>query len=391
MKRRLFRISALAVTLLFLLGFTGAYAADKSLRDEPYEAMTRVYEGDNYGVGFDLTASGSDAYDESGVCPVTVNRPGLLFVKVKADSSNDSEIKVTVATEFKDGNAVHKSYVTEGTVAPGETVNFIGGMDVLRGRTYYVGIRSSSRGDKAHINPFLITNDILTLRPGALMNLPGREQGAKNTQLVRFTATKTGYVKADLKELGKKSADGYITLSIGLDVVLSDKLKYHYPSNTDYVVFGVKEGKTYYLKCYLTGGDKDHGYTYNVIWNNYSAKYRDNKKKADAKTLKRGADAISCARPATNKEMEQWYKIKVTKKRKTVVKVNAVNVKSGSTKITFYYGKKKIKTKTVPNGDVTAYKISYGGTKGKAKKGTYYMKITSSKHMSGMYKMKYAQ
>ena len=98
--------------------------------------------------------------------------------------------------------------------------------------------------------------------------------------------------------------------------------------------------------------------------------------------------------PANNKSGNQWYKFKVTKKRKTVIKVDAKNLVSGTTKISVYAGSKFIGSSTISNGrggDVNAFTVTNSTTYGKANSGTYYVKIHKSQKANGVYKIKYAQ
>lgn len=89
--------------------------------------------------------------------------------------------------------------------------------------------------------------------------------------------------------------------------------------------------------------------------------------------------------------MKQWYKFKVPKKQKTVLKVNAANIKSGSAKLILYYGKKKIGSSTISKGYKYTFKITNGTTYGKANKGTYYAVISTSAKCSGQYKIQYSK
>lgn len=133
------------------------------------------------------------------------------------------------------------------------------------------------------------------------------------------------------------------------------------------------------------------GYTYGTAWKNYGASYAKNLKKAKSLKLKRKGKARNMARPATGKKMVQWYKFKVPKKQKTVIKVNAANIKSGSAKLVLYAGKKKIGTATISKGYKHTFTITNGTTYGKANKGTYYAAIVTSAKCSGQYKIQYSK
>ena len=124
---------------------------------------------------------------------------------------------------------------------------------------------------------------------------------------------------------------------------------------------------------------------------NTKATARSNTKKSKAKKLTRKASYISTVMLANNKSGNQWYKFKVTKKRTTKISVDTIRVKSGTVKMTVYCGKKKIDTVTLSNGVRKPYTITYSTTWGKAKRGTYYVKIHKSKKATGQYRIKYVK
>lgn len=58
-------------------------------------------------------------------------------------------------------------------------------------------------------------------------------------------------------------------------------------------------------------------------------------------------------------------------------------------KATVYCGKKKVASTTLYNGDVNTLKLTYSTSYGKAKKGTYYLKLSKSAKANGSYKIRY--
>ncbi|MDO4860160.1 MAG: hypothetical protein Q4A48_03975 [Bacillota bacterium] len=118
---------------------------------------------------------------------------------------------------------------------------------------------------------------------------------------------------------------------------------------------------------------------------------RKNTKKRKAVKLKRKGAWKKTVLLGNNRAGNQWYKFKVTKKRTTKISVDTIRVKSGTVKMTVYCGKKKIDTVTLSNGVRKPYTITYSTTWGKAKRGTYYVKIHKSKKATGQYRIKYVK
>ena len=104
--------------------------------------------------------------------------------------------------------------------------------------------------------------------------------------------------------------------------------------------------------------------------------------KSKATKLKRKGSYKAKILLADNKSGNQWFKFKVTKKRKTQINIDATNIESGEVTAVFYRGKEKISTWTVWNGQVNPF-----SSVGKLPKGTYYVKITKSKKASGQYRI----
>ena len=152
----------------------------------------------------------------------------------------------------------------------------------------------------------------------------------------------------------------------------------------------MKKGVTYYLKVTDTCGSYGNCYKYSVKYKVTKSPIRKNTKKNKSVKLKRKGSWKKCVVLANNKTGNQWYKFKVTKKRTTIIKVDAKNVKSGTLEASVYRGKKKIgSTQTLYNGQVNPLKVTYSTTYGKANRGTYYLKIHKSKKATGQYKIKY--
>ena len=316
---------------------------------------------------------------------IKVKTKGKLWV----DAVANANFTITVGKVNSEGNIVNykEGYVS----ADGDAVT-VGGVDVVSSGTYCIALEGYNPGSVV-FRAYVISYAKRYLPAGKTMLASGYKGDYKDSYArFRIKPSRSGCVQVDLKEYGYNTSGGYVTLLNKNGKKVSDKLWYYSDSDSSYVVFGVKKGKTYYLKVSGCSGTYDNCYAYGIKYKTKKATLRSKiTKKSKAKKLTRKAKYISTVMLANNSSGNQWYKFKVTKKRKTVIKVNATRVKSGTTKIYVYCGSKKIGEDQVYNGKINTYTITNSTTYGKAKKGTYYIKIHKNKKANGVYKIKYAQ
>ncbi len=311
--------------------------------------------------------------------PITVNTSGKLYIAATADSANTGSVFISLGAT----NAFTSSDPLW-SVSPGKTDKGIGGIDVTAG-TYYIGVRSYY-GGAVKVQPYVYSYATRTLPAGLMMLTSGYKGNyVDSAALFRIKPAKTGYIRVTAKEYGYSTSGGYVTLLNASKKAVSDKLWYYSSSKTSYIAFGVKKGVTYYLKANGLAGIESYGIKYKV----YGSALRKNTTKKKAKTLKRKAKFISTAIPANGKKGNQWYKFKVPKKQATQIRINMANVKSGKMKATVYYGKKKVASTSLVNGTTNTLKLTYSTSYGKAKKGTYYLKLSKSAKTNGSYKIRY--
>ena len=329
------------------------------------------------------TSGGSSYY----VYSVDVKTSGKLYIDAYADANNTSGTSVVVGTY--DGSTI-THWGSSAYLSPGQEQDGFGGIDVKKG-TYWIGIQSSSEAYVAAI-AYTFSSATRTLKAGKTMLAPGYKDDYSYTKcLFKIKPAKTGYIKVTAEEFGYTSTSGDITLLNKNKKAVSDKLTFSKGTYSNPVYFGVKKGVTYYIKATNFAGNSENCNVFGVKYTNSKVSYSSLSKKSKAKKLKRKGSYKSNVLLANNKSASQWYKFKVTSKRKTVVKVDARKVKSGTLKIAVYAGSKKIGSSTVTKGDVNAYTVTNSTSYGKAKAGTYYVKITKTKKCNGVYKVKYAQ
>lgn len=192
---------------------------------------------------------------------------------------------------------------------------------------------------------------------------------SKRSQVWVDSYSPSGYTASSY--LQKKSGSKWSTISDKKYSTTSNVRKYYALSKGSYrVVFYNTYTSAEYVARY---GKKA-----------YTGKYAT--KKSKAKSIKRKKSKTNVLTASDAKKKTHWYKFKVTKKRKTQIKINTYN-SSGSMTMTLYKGKKKMNSR----------KLSYPGyvtftSYGKLSKGTYYVKITkNTKNTSGKYIVKYVK
>lgn len=333
------------------------------------------------------------------VAKINVKSSGKLWIDAQRLDSDSNRATVYVG-KYNAGTEemIEYNYERTGDLSAGDDPMLgIGGLDVVKGGTYYIVVRKAYSTYTEHygtlrVRPYLYSYSTRTLSAGKLMLASGYKTNYNDSGAqFKIKPTKTGYIRVSLKAYGYSPSAGYVTLRNSKKKAVSDKLYFSNGSYPSSVQFGVKKGVTYYLKVNNCVGKSDYQYKYGISYKVYAAKLRANTSKKKATTLKRKAKYISTAMPATGKSASQWYKFKVTKKRATQFNIDARNINSGEMTVAFYYGKKKLWTRTIYAGSAIAYKITYSTTYGKAKKGTYYVKITKSAKANGAYKVRYAK
>lgn len=334
--------------------------------------------------------------DGCSIIKVNVNTSGKLWLAAQASSNNTESAKIYVGKYNANTGVVDYSYTKYAVLSPEDgVVRAIGGLDVVAGGSYCIGIESTQSGTVA-VMPYVYSCATRTLPVGKVMVAEGYKTSAAgklydSKALFRIKPGKTGFIRVYVKEYGNNKSAGYVTLLNSKKKVISDKLIFNDGTKTYYVAFGVKKGVTYYLSASNFQGTAGEEYCYGIQYKNYAAALRANTVKKKATTLKRKGKYLYAAMPATGTSGSQWYKFKVTKKRATTITIDATYLKSGKTTVTVYRGKKKVGSTTITKGKINTLQVTYSNKKGVAKKGTYYVKVTKSAKANGRYKIRYTK
>lgn len=179
--------------------------------------------------------------------------------------------------------------------------------------------------------------------------------GQKNaqTQLFKFKATKTGYLKV------QTSDSCYVSLCNSNKKALSGETTSGYAPT-----YGVKKGSTYWIKV-RTYSNSDG--VYNLRATNTAVSEKSGSSKAKAVTIKKGKTSKGTVLAGENKA--DWYKFKLTGKK--AVKVIMKGETNDNLKISIYQGSRNVKNSSFYYNSKSLTIKSIG----KWPKGTYYVKI----------------
>ena len=321
------------------------------------------------------------------------------FIKVKASTSGRLWVYAKCSTSAElyvgkyDPNTGAAVGFTSRWMEAGKQVSAIGGPDVEPSGTYFIKIYAAKSGS-IEVLPYVYSYATRTLPEGKVMYTEGYKTSSNGSMtdsnaMFLIKPAKTGYITVSAAEYGYNSSAGFVTLLNASKKAVSDRLYFNDKSQTDYVVFGVQKGVTYYLQASGFQGTSENQYVYAIQYKNYEGALRANTSKKKATKLKRKANYITAVMPATGNAGKQWYKFKVKKKRTTKIAIDATYVKSGNMTITVYCGKKKIGSTTLTKGRVTTLSVTNSNRIGKAKKGTYYVKVSKSASTNGQYRIRY--
>ena len=337
-----------------------------------------------------------------GYVSVCAKATGKLYVDVRAYDENtfDTEIELGtgIGAAFEPGADASYGYVYPGTEEIG-----IGGLDVKAGNTYTVAVIPAPAVDESNpehvdIRAYVIPYVTRTLPEGKWMVASGYKGSTCGpTSYFKIKPSRTGYIRVSLLEPEESFSSGYVTLMNSKKRAISEKLYYISDASSYNAVFGVEKGVTYYIRVNDCSGTEPRynagsyiPYVYGVKYTIHSAVYKNNTKKSRAVVLKRKAKAKTMVRVANGRTLSQWYKFKVTKRRTTKIMIDASNIRSGELEAHIYYGNKgKIDSMGLRPGKRSIYTGPYGTFKGKARKGTYYIRVTSNNKCTGFYKIRY--
>lgn len=257
-----------------------------------------------------------------------------------------------------------------------------------KGQTYYLSIDNSY---SPYAMQFIMA---YAANSGTLPNGKAVYGGTHDNQVsyYKVTASKNGYLNVQFRDATGKSYPSYqVRLLNAKKQGLTHDFERISSYNSYQTTFGVKKG-TYYLAV-----KAPYNPLYTIKATNTAVKTKAGAKKSKAVTLKKGKTKKGVIY-AKNKKTpaKQWYKFKVTKRKKVKLYVNTKtsggNTIAGGIKVTmsakrsygtgsqtFYYGS--------PSGVLKPYTV---GNKGKTlDPGVYYVCVSGYNYGNGYYTLKW--
>lgn len=316
------------------------------------------------GVTVDSSFSASDKIDSSyaGVLvPIKVNKPAYIVVVASFANKDDvsygsfytDAFKTKIDSDTKTINDYEKRIITKATKAG----------------TYYYGLDkyasfSNSVNMKVKVTAFSLESDV-TLKAGA-KNVITDGQNV----MFKYTASKSGITTFSMpNEYGYH----YTVLSTSKKALSGEGwTSKGYGSNK--FTFAAKKGRTYFIKLNTIETDM-MDYTINI--SEKAVKTTAGKSRKKAKNLKKKKKASALF--AAGEKKTYWIKFK--QKKLGVCPLTFSGDVEGQLEVTVYCGKHKIGS-TKYFGGTHKLKVTYGYAYGKAKKGTYYVKIRKTNALS---------
>ncbi|MBQ5440819.1 MAG: hypothetical protein IIU36_00960 [Firmicutes bacterium] len=342
-------------------------------------------------------------YSDINYYAFTATATGKAWFDIAAQSSNTGKVAAVMGKTKDEIYAYFSENTANSTIPaivdPSGTKTSVGGLDVEKGKTYYIGLFGEYENLNVKLKTYIYAYSSRLLKPQSSFLLSSVVTGKSwdySTIKYKIVPPKTGVMTVTLKAYNASFSQGDVKL-LRDGKAFSAKLTYNSDKSFYKVHFGVKKGKTYYLKVSDIYVDPNttaiKGFKYGIKYSIKGVTQRNISKKSKAKTLKRKATATSTLFVANGSTENDWYKFTVTSKRKTQFKINAEMMTKGSDDkltITAYKGSNKIGTATLPAGYSDTFTITYGTTTGKASKGTYYIKVHRNSKLSGKYTIKYS-
>ena len=243
---------------------------------------------------------------------------------------------------------------------------------VPAGGTYYVGVYSDISSGQDYT-----VFSLAAYASGADRTLSGGQWSAvgqkeEQTNLFRFKASNTGYIRVDTTDVDDDS-------SVTVTLLSSRKALSSTADSASKPVYGVKKGVTYYIRA-RAGYSRGGGYRLKVT--NHKISEKSGSSRSKAVNIKR--DSTVKGTVIAGESRSDWYKFKLSGKKSVSLTVKGAT--NDRLKIEVYSGRKKVKTSTFYSSTESLTLRSAG----KWKKGTYHIKVyRGNSRSSGWYSLKW--
>lgn len=243
---------------------------------------------------------------------------------------------------------------------------------VPAGGTYYVGVYSdiSSGQDYTVVSLAAYASGADRTLSGGQWSAVGQKE--EQTNLFRFKASSTGYIRVDTTDVDDDS-------SVSVTLLSSRKALSSTADSASKPVYGVKKGVTYYIRA-RAGYSRGGGYRLKVT--NHKISEKSGSSRSKAVNIKR--DSTVKGTVIAGESRSDWYKFKLSGKKSVSLTVKGAT--NDRLKIEVYSGRKKVKTSTFYSSTESLTLRSAG----KWKKGTYHIKVyRGNSRSSGWYSLKW--
>lgn len=297
--------------------------------------------------------------------PVTFKSKGVIIMAARAASTGTSG-----SVEFglyRDRALTAKVDYTGYASANGNVDDQI--IQVPSAGTYYLGVKSYI-SEYSNSQNYVVAVSCAYVSGGdrTLSNKKQIMIGQKDAQTnyFKFKAVRNGYLKVQTSD----SYNNKVTLCNSKKKALSNT---YYAS---YATYGVKKGRTYYIK--IAARSSQGGYDLKVTNTAISEKSGKNKSRAVLVKKKKTKKGTIVA----GENRADWYKFRLTGKKQ--VRLTVRGATNNKMKIAIYKGNKRVGSGTFSKYNKGINFKSYG----KLTKGTYYIKVyRGTKNSSGWYSL----
>lgn len=308
-----------------------------------------------------------------GTVLIAATSPTVSIEGVKFTSARNSYVGI-----YSDAQLT--KMVGQITVYKGVDHIYSGIVNISKTGNYYVGIKPDSKEPDSKGNTEnLVSLGICSFDGSDRVIKSGQElivgqKNAKQVNYFKYKATATGYIRTYANE----------EVGYRVKVTLCNSKKKSL-SAANFVglnpTYGVKKGKTYWIKLTNSSLNSDGFYAFKIKSSKVSEK--SGKKKSKAVNIKRKKTINGTIEAGVNQA--DWYKFKLTGKKKVTITYKCYS--DDDFRITVYYGKQ--------SDSRTMYSNTKKGTipsSGKWPKGTYYIKVERAKKTkaSGYYSLKWS-
>ena len=345
------------------------------------------------GIGYVIMTSGTEpsfndqvgvvTYGAGGGCNAVNGAYGGVSRKITVPAKGTVNMAVNGTCSIGSGDIYYGVFMDQNMTQPvnDSSYNVISAgsgkaegnaFSVPAGGTYYVGVYSDiSSGQKYTVISLAAyaSGADRTLSDGQWSAVGQKEA---QTNMFRFKASSTGYIRVDTTDVDDDS-------SVTVTLLSSRKALSSTADSASKPVYGVKKGVTYYIRA-RAGYSRGGGYRLKVT--NHKISEKSGSSRSKAVNIKRDSTVMGTV--IAGESRSDWYKFKLSGKKSVSLTVKGAT--NDRLKIEVYSGRKKVKTSTFYSSTESLTLRSAG----KWKKGTYHIKVyRGNSRSSGWYSLKW--